>query len=296
MTNSFYTATGNPATGATGASATIRAEFLLIQAAFDAVGSLPPTPVAPNTALVANGTGTGYTVTTGTLALAGNFATTGTFSTTLHATADVTLQVPATSGTLALLPGTASRAVVTDASGLLAVAGGNLTLGGNLTTTGSFNTSFTQSASTTLALPGSNGTLALTSDIPTAVATSDLLAGTNSTKYVTVDKLYAAGAPVTVTFAASLTVDLATFINATITLTSNLTLNNPTNIATSVGKSGRIRLVQDGTGSRTLTLGSQWKVSGGAPTLSTAAGAIDHLNYWVVSSTLIECSLAPSIS
>ena len=39
-------------------------------------------------------------------------------------------------------------------------------------------------------------------------------------------------------------------------------------------------LVQDGTGSRTLSFHSDYKFAGGtAPTLSTAANAIDRLDY-----------------
>lgn len=64
----------------------------------------------------------------------------------------------------ALLPtlsGNGSRAVVVDPTGaFLTVTTGQLALAGNLTTTGAFNTSLTQSASVTLALPGVSGTLA----------------------------------------------------------------------------------------------------------------------------------------
>ena len=40
MTNSYYTATGNPATGSTGSSAAVRAEFNAIVAAFDKLPTL----------------------------------------------------------------------------------------------------------------------------------------------------------------------------------------------------------------------------------------------------------------
>ena len=55
---------------------------------------------------------------------------------------------------------------------------------------------------------------------------------------------------------------------------------NPSNMA--VGQSGSIFIVQDGTGSRTLSWGSYWDFIGGtAPTLTTTAGAIDRIDYIV---------------
>jgi hypothetical protein len=92
--------------------------------------------------------------------------------------------------------------------------------------------------------------------------------------------------PVTLTDAATVAVDLSTGINFVVTLGGNRTLGNPTN--TKDGQTGRIRVVQDGTGSRTLSFAANWKRQGGAPTLSTAAGAIDFIDYEVVSSTYIR--------
>jgi hypothetical protein len=63
-------------------------------------------------------------------------------------------------------------------------------------------------------------------------------------------------------------------------LGENLTLANPTNLV--AGQSGSIFLVQDGTGSRTITWGSFFDWAGGTPpTLSSAAGSIDRLDYIV---------------
>jgi hypothetical protein len=96
---------------------------------------------------------------------------------------------------------------------------------------------------------------------------------------------YNALAEVTLTDAATIAVDMATFINAAVTLGGNRTLGNPTN--PKVGQSGFIRLIQDGTGSRTLAFGGNWKRPGGAATLTTTAGAIDVLEYQVLSATYI---------
>lgn len=85
----------------------------------------------------------------------------------------------------------------------------------------------------------------------------------------------------------STTLDFAVANDFDRTLTGNVTLNNPSNMV--VGQKGSIVLRQDGTGGRTLTLGAYWKNPGGiAPTLTTAASAVDRLDYHVVGSTEIH--------
>ena len=89
------------------------------------------------------------------------------------------------------------------------------------------------------------------------------------------------------TDAASIATDLALSNNFSVTLAGNRTLANPTN--TVAGQSGSIFITQDGTGFRTLAYGSYFKFVGGtAPTLSTAAAAIDRIDYIVKSSTAIQ--------
>lgn len=79
----------------------------------------------------------------------------------------------------------------------------------------------------------------------------------------------------------NVTLDFSAYNNFVLTLTGNLTLDNPT--TEQVGQSGFIAFIQDATGSRTLTLGSEYLNAGGtAPTLSTAANAIDIVGYCVV--------------
>ena len=68
----------------------------------------------------------------------------------------------------------------------------------------------------------------------------------------------------------------------------NITFANPT--TESVGQSGTIVLTQDGTGSRTASWGSQFLWAGGtAPTLSTAANAVDRIDYFVAAADKIHC-------
>ena len=114
---------------------------------------------------------------------------------------------------------------------------------------------------------------------------ADVLLGTSAVAALTPDSLYDAFAEVTLTDAATITVNMATFLNARVTLGGNRTLGNPSN--PKVGQSGYIAVVQDGTGSRTLAFASNWKRDGGAPTLSTAAGTVDYIFYQVITSSLI---------
>jgi hypothetical protein len=91
----------------------------------------------------------------------------------------------------------------------------------------------------------------------------------------------------TLTDGATITPDLAADCNFTVTLGGARTIANPTNIT--AGQSGSIFLVQDGTGGRTASWGSYWDFPGGtAPTLSTAANAVDRVDYIVRSSTSIH--------
>lgn len=110
--------------------------------------------------------------------------------------------------------------------------------------------------------------------------------GTATNRFLSPGDTYSAFAEVTLTDATTIAVDMSTFINARVTLGGNRTLGNPTN--PKVGQTGYIAVVQDGTGSRTLAMGSNWKRSGGAIALSTAAGTIDFIDYLVVTPTYIR--------
>jgi len=97
------------------------------------------------------------------------------------------------------------------------------------------------------------------------------------------------------TDAASITVNFNTAQNFAVTLAGNRTLENPSNIV--AGQTGSIFVVQDGTGSRTLSYGSAWKFAGGtAPTLSTAASTTDRLDYVVQTSTAIHAVASLNIA
>ena len=90
----------------------------------------------------------------------------------------------------------------------------------------------------------------------------------------------ASGSTQTANATGSTTLDFSTYQNFVLTLTGNVTLANPT--TESVGQSGFIVMVQDGTGSRTVSLGTEYETAGaGGLTLSTAASTTDIVPYVV---------------
>ena len=85
------------------------------------------------------------------------------------------------------------------------------------------------------------------------------------------------------TSASSITIDMSTTNNHSVTLAHNATFANPSNQV--AGQSGSIFITQDGTGSRTAAWGANWKWKGGiAPTLTTTAAAVDRIDYIIASS------------
>ena len=83
--------------------------------------------------------------------------------------------------------------------------------------------------------------------------------------------------------------------NFSLTLAGNRTLESPNHSVP--GQVGSIFLVQDGTGSRTLSYGANWEFSAAsAPTLSTSAAAVDRLDYIVRTSTAVQAILSKEYS
>jgi len=102
------------------------------------------------------------------------------------------------------------------------------------------------------------------------------------------------GSITTLTDGATITPDFSANNHYEVTLGGNRTLANPTNVV--AGQSGVIRIVQDGTGSRTLAYGSNFKFSNGAaPVLTTTANAVDLLVYFVESSSRIAARLVSDV-
>lgn len=76
----------------------------------------------------------------------------------------------------------------------------------------------------------------------------------------------------------SVTLNFDSYQNFILTLTGNVTLANPS--TENAGQTGFIIFIQDGTGGRTVSLGTDYETAGGAGlTLSSAASAVDIVPY-----------------
>jgi hypothetical protein len=142
----------------------------------------------------------------------------------------------------------------------------------------------TTTASTTYQTQaGMSGYLA-TSTIGTTVQSYD--ADTAKTDVAQIFTAAQRGSYVTLADAATVAIDLGLGNHFQITLGGNRVIGAPTNVV--AGQSGVIRLVQDGTGSRTASWNSVFKFPGGtAPTLTTGANLVDLVAYHVESTTRI---------
>lgn len=136
-------------------------------------------------------------------------------------------------------------------------------------------------------------TITIDVDVSEVEATdSEMWTGTSTTKAVTPNKIFDAAVAQTLTDGATVTPDFNTGLNFEWTIGGNRTLANPTN--TKNGQSGTIRITQDGTGTRVITYGANWRFPGGAAAsgvLSTGAGDTDLLSYIVGSDGNIYATL-----
>ena len=102
------------------------------------------------------------------------------------------------------------------------------------------------------------------------------------------------GSITALTDGATITPDFALSNNWSLAIGGNRTLANPSN--QTAGQAGTIVVTQDGTGSRTMAFGSNWKFPGGtAPTLTTAASSVDVIAYYVESATRITARLISDV-
>ncbi|CAK0760031.1 hypothetical protein CCP3SC1AL1_2710003 [Gammaproteobacteria bacterium] len=144
----------------------------------------------------------------------------------------------------------------------------------------------TLTASNSLTLAGTDAT---TMTFP---ATSATVAGLSIVQTFTAAQR---GTITVLTDGATITPDFSVTNNYSVTLAGNRTLANPTN--TTAGQSGSIFVSQDATGSRTLAYGTNWDFAGGtAPTLSTAASAVDRIDYVVRTATSIHAVFTANYS
>lgn len=128
-----------------------------------------------------------------------------------------------------------------------------------------------------------------------AAVASEFRANTAGILALTPAEVWTAAAEVTLTDAATIAVDMNTFINAVVTLAGNRAMGSPTN--EKVGQCGCIRIVQDATGTRTLSYGTDWEFAGGiAPVLSTPANSQDLLFYQVLATNRIFGNLIKAVA
>ena len=95
------------------------------------------------------------------------------------------------------------------------------------------------------------------------------------------------GSITSLTSSASITIDFNAGNNFSCTLAHSGAFAQPSN--QTVGQSGSIVLTQDGSGSRVFTWHGDFEWAGGAaPTLSTAAGAVDRIDYYIAAANKIH--------
>lgn len=127
-----------------------------------------------------------------------------------------------------------------------------------------------------------------------AIATAAQYQANTASLLLTTDKVWTAAGTVALTDGATITPDFSAGLNFTVTLGGSRTLASPSNVK--VGQAGFIRIAQDGTGSRTLAYGSNWKfANGAAPTLSTAASKVDVLFYQVTGASEIVANMVKAV-
>jgi hypothetical protein len=252
--------------------------------------------VALLTSLTGGNSGTGY----GSLSYNN---TTGAFTYTVVTDANIRGAVSAANsgtgyGSLAYSSGTGAftYTVVTDANirGALSVAvGSGLTYSSS---TGILSTSAipnSQLANSSITLGSTAVSLGSTITTATGLSITGNAGTVTNGAYLNVAQSFTAGqrgAVSALTDGATITPDFAIANNFSVTLGGNRTLANPSN--QTAGQTGTIVITQDGTGSRTLAYGSNYKFAGGtAPTLTTTANAVDVLVLYVESASRITCRL-----
>lgn len=121
-------------------------------------------------------------------------------------------------------------------------------------------------------------------------ATSAEWRANTSSLVLTTDQVWGSMAEVTLTDSSTISWDMGTGFDFVVTLGASRTMAAPTNVK--VGQKGRLRVIQDATGSRTITWSANFDFTGGvAPILSTTANAKDVLYYDCISATSILITL-----
>ena len=138
-----------------------------------------------------------------------------------------------------------------------------------------------------------------TSVSSTIVADKHFTASVVFTSTVRMDGIISVSGPVksfitTLTDATSIAVSMNTGNNFLVTLGGNRTLAAPSNAT--AGQTGSIYVVQDGTGSRTLSYNSVWKFpDGSAPAATSTSAAVDMIVYNARSATTVDAIMVKNL-
>ena len=245
--------------------------------------TVSPAAIAGTTAITVPAT-TGTLITSGDTGSVTNTMLAGSIADTKLSTISTASKV-SNSATTATNLNTASAIVARDASGNFTAG----TITAALTGTASSATILATARTITIGNTGKtfDGSAAVTWTLTEVGA-----AGTAVNNTFTVAQRASISA---LTDGATITPDFSAANNFSVTLAGSRTLANPTNQV--AGQSGSIFITQDATGSRTLAYGTNWDFAGGtAPTLSTAANAIDRIDYIVRANGSIHAVLTKAFS
>jgi len=251
-----------------------------------------------NVTVVGNVTAGGDLVSTGTVNPAGDTsaddaaaigytAAEGIIITGQGSTNDVTIKNDADADVLEIPTGTTNVTVAGDFT-----AAGTLNVTGDTTAGDAAAVGFAAADGLVLTGQGSTSDVTIKNDADATVFS--IATGTTTGTFAA--RVLAATSTATLTGATTL--DFSAAQNFILTLApssgSSITLSNPTTEA--AGQSGVIVFIQDGTGSRTISLDTDYESpAGGGITLSSAASAVDIVPYFVKASGSIQLG-APQLA
>lgn len=176
-------------------------------------------------------------------------------------------------------------------SGAFTGLGANAIVTTNITDANVTTAKLADGAVTTVKIADANVTFAKLTNVATAAE----FQSNTASRLLAAGPVWTAAGAVTLTDGATVTLDMSAAINAKVTLGGNRTLAVSN---TKVGQGGLLEVIQDGTGSRTLsyTGGSFVFAAGAAPTLTTTASARDILAYQVLNDGKVLISAIKAVA